>query len=192
MLRHPARMMPPSGPATTLVADVGSDGMLEVYLVRHAVAGHADASRWPDDAERPLTARGFRDFRAAARGLRELVPDVGCLLSSGYARAWQTAELLHDVAGWPKPQECEELEAERRAASALGLLRSRGEQSVALVGHEPYLSRLASLLCTGGEDTLRLQLKKGAVVLVRTEPDVRPGEGRLSWSLAPKHLRLLA
>jgi phosphohistidine phosphatase len=174
------------------VANVGSKGTLDVYLVRHAFAGHADAARWPDDAERPLTAKGIRDFRTAARGLRELVPDVDCVLSSGYARAWQTAELLHEVAGWPKPQACAVLEAGQRATSALDVLRNRSEESVALVGHEPYLSSLASLLCTGGEDTLRLQLKKGAVALVCTERDVRSSEGRLIWSLAPKHLRALA
>src|SRR5205085_3862257 len=92
---------------------VAANGSSSLYLVRHAFAGHADAARWPDDAKRPLTADGVRRFRPAAEGLRRLAPDVDVVLSSGYTRAWQTAELLHEVTGWPVPEACAALEAER-------------------------------------------------------------------------------
>jgi phosphohistidine phosphatase len=161
-----------------------------VYLVRHAFADHADPARWPDDSKRPLTKDGIRRFGAAARGLRRLVPDVDVVLSSGFARAWQTAEVLQKEARWPKPEECPALEAGKPAASALDVLRSRTESSVALVGHEPYLSQLASILCAGGEGTMHLQLKKGAVALIGVD-DVAPGGGWLLWSVRPKFLRAL-
>ena len=74
---------------------------MDLYIVRHAIAGHADGSRWPDDADRPLTPEGAKSFRAAAAGLRRIVSSVDVLLSSRFVRAWQTAELLHEVAGWP-------------------------------------------------------------------------------------------
>ena len=170
---------------------MASDGTLSVYLVRHAFAGHADAARWPDDALRPLTPDGIRRFRAAALGLRALAPDVDAVLSSGHARAWETAGLLHEVARWPEPQEAPALEAGRPAAAALDLLRGRDGGSVALVGHEPYLSRLASLLCAGGEETLRLELKKGAVALLEVEGEPRPGSAFLRWAVAPRILRAL-
>jgi phosphohistidine phosphatase SixA len=51
-----------------------------LYLVRHADADHADASRWPDDSKRPLTEDGMQKFRAAAKGLRRVVPEVGVVL----------------------------------------------------------------------------------------------------------------
>jgi phosphohistidine phosphatase len=168
------------------------DGKRSVYLVRHAFAGHADAARWPDDAKRPLTEDGIERFRAAARGLRRLVPDVDAVLSSGYARAWQTAELLHEVTRWPKPQECRALEADRSAADALEVLGEHSGSSLALVGHEPYLSRLASILCAGGAGTLRLELKKGAVALLRVEDDAHPPVAHLAWAVSPKILRALA
>jgi phosphohistidine phosphatase len=164
---------------------------LSVYLVRHAFADHADPDRWPDDSKRPLTKDGIRRFSQAARGLRRLVPDVDVVLSSGFARAWQTAEILHDETGWPKPQECPPLEAHRPAASALDVLRARSEASVALVGHEPYLSRLASLLCAGGEDVMHLELKKGAVALIDVTGEVEPGRSYLCWAVRPKFLRAL-
>jgi phosphohistidine phosphatase len=170
---------------------VGSDGTLSVYLVRHAFAGHADAAPWPDDARRPLTPDGIRRFRRAALGLRLLAPEVGAVLSSGHARAWETARLLHEVTGWPEPREAPELEAEKPAATALDLLRGRDDASVSLVGHEPFLSRLASILCAGDEETLRLELKKGSVALVEVDGEPRPGAGLLRWAVAPGILRAL-
>ena len=167
------------------------DDRFALYLVRHAVAGHADSARWPDDADRPLTKDGIARFRDAARGLRELVPAVDSVLSSGHARAWQTAELLHEVAGWRKPEECPALEAGRPVSAALDVLQGRTERSIALVGHEPYLSRLASLLCTGSEDAIRLELKKGAVASLSFAGPVEPAEACLRWTVPPKVLRRL-
>jgi phosphohistidine phosphatase len=164
---------------------------LDLYLVRHAFAAHADPARWPDDAVRPLTEEGTTRFRAAARGLQRLVPAVDSVLSSGYARAWQTAELLHDDAGWPEPEECPALEAGRPASAALDLLQGSNAHSIALVGHEPYLSRLASLLCTGSEDALELELKKGAVASLAFAGPVEPARACLRWTVSPKILRCL-
>jgi phosphohistidine phosphatase len=165
---------------------------LDLYLVRHAVAGHAASDRWPDDAARPLTPDGAQRFRPAARGLRHVVPSVDLVLASSYVRAWQTAELLHDVAGWPEPVPCVLLEADRAPSEALDELKARTEGAIGLVGHEPYLSRLASLLCTGDEDALQLELKKGAVAALRFDGTVTPGDGTLRWSVSPKILRALA
>jgi phosphohistidine phosphatase len=167
------------------------DDRLDLYLIRHAFAAHADPSRWPDDAERPLTEEGMARFRVAARGLQRLVPAVDAMLSSGYARAWQTAELLHDVAGWLEPEECPALEAGRPATSVLDVLEGRIERSIALVGHEPHLSRLASLLCTGSEDGLQLELKKGAVASLSFAGPVEPARACLRWTVSPKILRRL-
>jgi phosphohistidine phosphatase len=138
-----------------------------------------------------VTAEGAQRFRSAASGLRRLVPGVDVVLSSGFARAWQTAELLHEAAGWPEPQECPELEAGRAASSTVPVLRDRREQSVAVVGHEPHLSRLASLLCTGNEDGIRIELKKGAVARLAFDGIVEPGGAVLRWTVAPKILRAI-
>ena len=164
---------------------------LDLYLVRHAFAAHADPALWPDDAARPLTEDGITRFRIAARGLRRLVPAVDSMLSSGYARAWQTAQLLHEVAGWREPEDCPALEAGRPAASVLDVLQGRTERSIALVGHEPSLSMLASLLCTGSEDGIQLELKKGAVAALSFTRPVEPARASLRWTVSPKILRML-
>lgn len=68
-------------------------------------------------------------------------------------------------------------------------MAARTERSVAVVGHEPHLSRLASLLCTGSEDELRLELKKGAAALLGFDGNVEPGTACLHWIVPPKILR---
>jgi phosphohistidine phosphatase len=164
---------------------------MDLYLVRHAIAGEADSGRWPDDALRPLTEEGIASFRSAARGLRRIVPEVEVVLSSPYTRAWETAVLLHEEAGWPAPERCEEIEAIRAPREALPVLDGLDRSSAALVGHEPHLSQLASLLLCGDEDALRLELKKGGVVALGLPQGAGPGQAHLRWSATPKLLRAL-
>ena len=156
--------------------------MRAIYVVRHAIAEERDADRWPDDAERPLTEAGEESFREAARGLARIVPSVDVVLASPYVRAWRTAEILAEEAGWPAPTRCIELEAWRAPSDAVDVL---GEQrgSVALVGHEPYLSRLVSLLLAKDDDAVHIDLKKGGVIHVEDRV--------LRWYATPKLLRAI-
>ena len=164
---------------------------MDLYIVRHAIAAARDVGKWPDDSRRPLTDRGVTRFRQAAQGLRRLVPSVDIVLSSPYTRAWDTSGLLHEEAGWPSPIECEQLEAERRPIEGVEALGAHaGRASVGLVGHEPNLSELASLLL--GMDPGRLRLKKGGAVCLQILGDAASGAASLLWLVTPKILRLLA
>lgn len=165
---------------------------MDVFLVRHAIAEDRDPARWPDDSERPLSPAGAERFRPAARGLRRLAPHVEVVLSSPYARAVQTAEILREESAWPTAELCDDLAAIVSPGAAVPLLRDRGAAaSVALVGHEPFLSSLASLLLTGGVEGPWLELKKGGVVLLSFPDDPTPGTGLLRWSAPPRLLRRL-
>jgi phosphohistidine phosphatase len=164
---------------------------VDLYLVRHAIAEPRDRERWPDDAPRPLSAEGEELFRLAARGLQRIGVEVEAVLASSYARAWRTAELLSEVAGWPQPSECPELEPTADAAGVFGVLTGRDESLLALVGHEPDLSELASLALTGDRHVAQLELKKGGVICLRFRGKADPGRALLRWSTSPKLLRQL-
>ena len=165
---------------------------MDLYIVRHAIAHERDASRWPDDGHRPLTPEGEAKFRKAARGLRRLVPPVDMVLSSPFARAWRTAELLEEEAGWPAPVPREELRADRPATEAVGALEAVSDRdAVAVVGHEPGLSELASVLLTGTE-AVAFDLKKGGVVALGLNDAARSGSAYLRWAVSPKILRSLS
>lgn len=159
--------------------------MTALYLVRHAIAEPRDHERWPDDALRPLTGRGETSFRRAAGGLLRIVPSIELVLSSPYVRAWRTAEILHET-GWPRPDRCDALGAAHVAAEAIPVVREHADRgAIALVGHEPYLSDLVTLLA--GTEGIGLRLKKGGVVCLTVEGD----DAALHWLVTPKILRAL-
>jgi phosphohistidine phosphatase len=164
---------------------------MELLLVRHAIALPRDPLAG-DDALRPLTRRGRRRMRRAARGLRMLVPGVDLICSSPLVRARETAAILGLLY-----QDAERLESGALAPGAgaeavVELLREHSEHdAVALVGHEPDLSELGSWLCAGVSRSV-LELRKGAACLIAFESAPGAARGRLLWSLPPRVLRCLA
>lgn len=167
----------------------GRNAMI-LYIVRHAIAEQRDADRWPDDHARPLSERGVKRFHPVAHALARLVPELDLLLSSRAIRAWSTAEMLTRIAGWPEPSPCRELEGAESEAVCTAIRRHAGRERIAVVGHEPSLSRLVGYLLSGREDEVYLDFKKGAVVAVAFEGGVRNGMGVMQWMLTPKMARL--
>ena len=166
---------------------------MDLYLVRHAIAYNRDPEAWPDDAERPLTRKGGNRVRRSARGLKKLVPSVDVVLSSPFARAWQTAEILAREAGWPSPFRCEALEVGQSPDAVVEALRNHATVGrVALVGHEPGLHELAGYLLCGQPATTMLEFKKGGAARLRIGEDVEPGSAVLLWLATAKHLRALS
>ena len=164
-----------------------------LYLVRHAVAHKRDAERWPDDSERPLTPEGEEEFREAARGLGRVVPEVEVLLSSPYERAWRTAEILTEHAGWPSPEKFPALEPDVPPEKVVLTLETHAhKQSVALVGHRPGLHELAVYLLTGDAGGADMGIKKGGVVCIEFDDAPEAGAGTLRWLFTPRVLRTLA
>jgi phosphohistidine phosphatase len=157
---------------------------MEVFVIRHAKAEERDPEAWPDDSLRPLTRDGAREFERVARRLRDWRPSVDVLLSSGFARSWDTARILRAKAGWPKPARTKMLE-DGDPAPVLEFLREQpADARIALVGHEPMLGELVAGLA-GERGGIRLELRKGAVAWLRGEP----ADMRLQGLLVPGMLR---
>src|SRR5262249_16001124 len=112
-----------------------------LYLVRHGPAGERDPDPWPADPRPPLPTSRMADMKKGAQGLQHLASDVDIVLSSPSLRAWQTAEILHEEGGWPKPKPAEVLRVGPPGAVLATLAQYEGRQLIAVVGHEPYLSR---------------------------------------------------
>jgi phosphohistidine phosphatase len=160
--------------------------MAILCVVRHAIAEPRDPERWPDDSLRPLTSEGEASFRTAAAGLRLIVAEVEVVLSSPYARAWRTAEILREEARWPAPSACDALAAAHDPREAIPIVRAHEDRgTVALVGHEPHLSELVSILT--GARSAGIRLKKGGAVCLGLGGD----EAELRWLVTPRILRSL-
>ncbi len=164
-----------------------------VYLIRHALAHKRDQERWPDDSRRPLMPEGEEEFVGAARGLARVVPEVEVLLSSPYERAWRTAEILAEQAGWPAPEKLPALEPDIPPEKVVIALETyAGKQSIALAGHRPGLHELAVYLLTGDAGGADMKIKKGGVACIEFDAVPKAGAGKLRWPFTPKVLRNLA
>jgi len=167
---------------------------MNLYLLRHGLAVELTPDQLAQDAERRLTPKGIRKLRKVAAGMKALQLRFDLILSSPYTRARQTAEL---VARRLQPRKrvvmCEDLTPGGDPRELIAFLRhcKPAPAEVLLVGHEPYLSSLISLLVTGTTGC-RLTLKKGGLAKLSTE-SLKPGPcAMLEWLFGPKQLALLA
>jgi phosphohistidine phosphatase len=161
-----------------------------LYLLRHGIA--EDKALGKPDRDRRLTAQGRARMRRAAAGLRVLVEPLDAIYTSPYPRAAETAAIVVAALGKaPKPRSLEALAHQTSPMEALRVLRSiiKGDH-VMLVGHEPELSQLASLLLTGSIDGMRLVLKKGGCLAI-TIRTLAPRVAVLEWLATPRALRRL-
>jgi phosphohistidine phosphatase len=154
---------------------------MRLLLIRHA---RAAASHHLPDAERPLTDQGRREFDAVARSiiLRGGTPDA--IFHSPARRTTETAEILQTVADLPTHV--------RGSVSwlALGMgcheilprLADLSEGVAALVGHEPIMSSMTSLLIGGGGASF----SPGTSVCLEFDGLIAPGQGRLLWVVEPR------
>jgi len=163
---------------------------VRVVLVRHAIAQDREvwARRHRSDDGRPLTAEGRRRMAAAARGIRALVPGLGAVASSPLKRALETAEIVARAYDGHAVERLDALAPGGSAEAVLAWLRAGDAECVALVGHEPDLSGLASWLLLDAVAPL-FTFKKGGACLIEFGESLEAGEATLRWLLQPKHLR---
>jgi phosphohistidine phosphatase len=110
-------------------------------------------------------------------------------------RARQTAEIAAQAIGLKERiEEWSELGAGGSNEALLRRLQTvaQGKQfrSVLLVGHEPQLSELTSLLLSG-KSNLSVDFRKAGVCCLQAGPSLKWGQATLRWLLTPKQLRLL-
>lgn len=165
--------------------------MRELLVVRHAIAEDAAeyAQGHPDDAGRPLTPEGKKKMKRVAAGLRALVPEIQLLATSPFTRAVQTAEIVARAYTDMKPVVVPALApAQSPEEVTKWLVGERRHETVAIVGHEPALSRLVSWLLAGSERSL-VEIKKGAALLLAFTDAVEANGATLLWALTPSQLR---
>jgi phosphohistidine phosphatase len=167
---------------------------MEIYLVRHGIAVERGTRGFEDDFARPLTAKGRRQLRKTAVAMKRLGRHFDLILASPLLRAKQTADIIAAELKLKKRVKYSNALAPGGVASVL--LRQLGRvkptpEKILLVGHEPDLSRLISVLVTGSLQ-LQLDLKKGGLCKLEAET-LRAGPcAALAWLLTPKQMKLMA
>ncbi|MEI6655254.1 MAG: phosphohistidine phosphatase SixA [Verrucomicrobiota bacterium] len=153
---------------------------MELILLRH---GKAEDHHPQGDSARALVEKGRHQARRAGRVLQAagLTPEI--VLTSPLVRALQTAEEFCQAAGLPGPVVQGWLACGCAPETALAELAAFPDFArVAIVGHEPDLSRIIQW-CIGAYGAA-IHMKKGALACLRLEPPSR--YGTLVYLVPPK------
>lgn len=118
---------------------------------------HADAVSGEPDLDRRLTANGVERAARMAAWLERYLPDRCRILVSPARRAQQTAQALRR-----KFKTVDDLAPGASVAAALAAADwPKSRECVMIVGHQPTLGEVASLLLSGAE--AEWSMKKGGV-----------------------------
>ncbi len=166
---------------------------MNLYILRHGLAVEQGTAGYANDADRPLTSKGERKLSLIAEAMEGLGLSFDLILSSPYKRARQTAEIVAEVLKACKKVELSPtLEPGGSTKELIEVLKSMkpvpGE--VMLVGHEPYLSTLISLLLSG-DGGLQVEMKKGGLCKLSVESLKHGRCAKLEWLLTPRQMRLM-
>jgi phosphohistidine phosphatase len=150
---------------------------MKVYLVQH---GEAESKSV--DPARSLTARGREDVERMAAFAARLGVEVHQIRHSGKTRAEQTAEslgrALDPPGGVVAVSGLDPKDDVRPVAEAL----ERGAHPVMLVGHLPFLARLAGRLVVGDEERSPVEFHNAGIVCLSYEE----GRWRVAWAATPE------
>jgi phosphohistidine phosphatase len=167
---------------------------MNLYILRHGIAVEHGAPGYAKDADRPLTPEGERKLGEIAKAMLALDLAFDLILSSPYTRARQTAEIIAGAFNARKKLEfSNSLACGGDNKELVDYLKRRQPppENVLLVGHEPYLSGLVSLLVAGTGNCC-VVLKKGGLCKLSTESLKYGRCAALAWLLTPKQMALMA
>jgi phosphohistidine phosphatase len=150
---------------------------MELFLVQHG-----EAKSETEDPERPLTDRGVETVRRMSTWASRAGVRVAQIRHSGKRRARQTAEILAEQLRPPRGViAVEGLKPNDDVHSVAATLRSEAE-SVMLVGHLPFLSRLAGLLVAGEPYAVVVRFRNSGIVCLHS----REGHWSVDWAVPPE------
>jgi len=155
---------------------------MHIYLVQHGESKPEEI-----DPERRLTEDGRRAVQKVADFLRMSgALEVDTIWHSGKPRAQQTAELLGPAthAGEGAVMQHDGL-APKDAVEPIQRELEQESSNVMIVGHLPFLGRLAALLLTGNADKEVVAFQFGCVVCLNRDD---AGRWKLEWMIVPKLL----
>lgn len=140
--------------------------MMDLYLIRHALADE-QGPKYPDDSKRPLISKGHKQAQTLAKFLATDKTQFDQLFSSPYTRAAQTAEALSTLL--KKGSHIHYLDELTLAnyQNLIGKVKDYvgpKQKTLAMVGHEPFLSEFCSYLLTGSSSLLSSNFKKACLV----------------------------
>jgi phosphohistidine phosphatase len=152
---------------------------MKLYLVQHGKAVPEEVDR-----QRPLTDEGRREVEKIAAFVKHLDLSVDYLWHSGKKRAEQTAQILaRAVKARKEISSREGLAPNDDVAAIKEELVESGD--ILIVGHLPFLGKLASRLLAGNEEAGVVDFKNGGIVCLSLSDEKR---WQVEWVVTPELL----
>jgi phosphohistidine phosphatase len=114
---------------------------------------------------------------------------IGLIIASPLLRARQMAAAVQRELGNTPISTSEFLTSSGAPRQILDQLKSLGGSGVLLVGHEPQLSKVISLLISGDEGQM-VEMKKGSLAGVEIPGTLEQGQGILKWLVTFRQMSL--
>lgn len=161
---------------------------MNLFLMCHGIVSETDNA---DENLRVLAHRGHKRCEKVARNLGKLGISFDLILFSPYVYVHQTAEIVADRLEI-KPHRLIEtinlLPSSQAGSSLVDEINTHTQaKNFLLVGHEPDLVGLLSMLLTGSEG-VQIQLKKAGVCKLSTPQLIYGRCAMLEWLMTPTQL----
>ena len=147
---------------------------MALFLVQHGKSFDKDV-----DPERHLSPDGIDETGTIAQMARKngIVPKK--ILHSGKKRARQTADIFAEILDVSKLEKGEGLGALDDVGKYAKKIKNKDQ--VMLVGHLPFIEKLASFLITGKQEPKVVQFQNSGIVCLDSED----GHWFVSWTIQP-------
>lgn len=151
---------------------------MALYLVQHGQSLPKDV-----DPDQGLSDQGIAESKRMAEVARGYQVNVSLIRQSGKKRARQTAEIfaaaLNPGGGVEEVSGLKPLDDVTAFAASLDAAADQ-----MLVGHLPFMERMASYLVTGSAEKPIFKFQNSGIVCLHKDPD--SGNWAIVWTLMPK------
>ena len=153
------------------------DIVMALYLVQHGKSLPKDV-----DPERGLSGEGIADVKRIAEVAKGYGIHVSCIKHSGKKRALQTSEIFASILGTDRG--IEETSGINPTDDVTAYVNSANfEDDLMLVGHLPFMEKLASFIITLSTDRPVFKFQNGGIVCLDKYPDIDTWV--IKWTLMP-------
>lgn len=136
---------------------------MKLYLVQHGLAFPREK-----DPERPLSVQGKSQTQRTAEYLKSRSIEVDTIWHSTKLRAVQTAEIIAEAVGCKDRKAREDLNPDDPVKQFPEEIL-KAKKDIMMVGHLPFLQKLAGLLLAGLEEKKIITFKNSAVLCLDHE-----------------------
>jgi phosphohistidine phosphatase len=150
---------------------------MKIYIVQHGLSMPEEM-----DPEKALSPEGNKQSRMMAEFLREKSIRIDSIWHSPKKRAVQTAHIMAEILACPETQEKKDLNPMDPVGNIPGEIKSL-DKNLMIVGHLPFLQKLASFLLSGTEDNQFISFRNSGVICLEYTDT-----WKLLWTVVPELL----